>query len=1346
MPFLNRLAAYSLRLALLILVSAALLVSVLRFVQPLANGFRGELAQILSQRLGYQVSIGALRLGSTGFEPRITLERVRLSKPDDGEVALSLSAMELDLNLPASIWTRAPQFDAFTLIGARLVIERFADGHLRIVGLGALRSDDPRALDLFLGQGRLNLADSEVLYVDHNLGGKVARLVGIRLALENAGDRHRMELTARLVPPDPIVSQAPDPDPDPDPVPDERRVDEGNHIKLVASLDGPPSDPSSWSGGLYVKLDARNLGLLVPAARLKEVQLDTRGVALETWLRIERGGLLQSIARVALDDVALTPPRSEGDGVVADGARARQRFERLRALVRARHLAAGWQVQVAGLDVSLNAVQVAGLDLDLRLSHAWRLAGLGLTAARLDLADLARLSQTSPWPVPGQVDALIEHHPRGQVSDLALGVAPPAATDGDAGWRWTLSARFEALGLDQKARLPGFEGLNGVLSADQDGGELRLASERMSLDLNPLFTLPIALSQLSGQLDWQRAAAGGWHLSAHDIALENADLAGRAQLSLDLPADGASPFMDLRANFHDADAAQTRTYLPAGAMAPELLAWLEESIVAGRVTQGDVIFRGALADYPFRKNQGRFELLIGFEDLRLAYQKGWPPLESASGSLRFFNQGLTIRVDRGRIYDSAFSDGLAQLPDLWVPRSLRIHGEARGPFSDGLRTLIETPLAKDLGHLAQILTVSGESRLALDIDLPFQKDAALGVSGRLSWPAPATLGLAGTPVELSALDGSLGFTEKSLEAKAIRAQLWGRPLTLSIATEGIGDPDTSITRIEARAQTPVTALAERFPTDAWRFVKGKVDWALAVTLHNRDVNQQTMPLDFQLSSPLRGVALTLPAPLGKPAAAARDLEIRGTLVPAQSLAVTGHLGDLGANLRFALSPQAKRLLGGRIRLGDRAAPEPDAGALVLEGQLAELDLGPWITWLDAVGKDLDSGADSVSDTTFGLDLHVDRLKLGGMELTNAALDAGPLREGWQVRVRATELAGRVSVAPKAQARPLGIDLDRLDLKALGGRPEAKAPKKTDADDMAKIPSLDLRAKALSWGDLRLGTLELSVRQDASGMRIPRVALAGPGLVTLQGEGAWTRGVGGGRSHVELRLGAPDLGRLITALDKKTALEAKDASAKVDLSWPGSLSEAGLLRSNGSIDLKVGAGRFLAVEPGVGRVLGFLNFSALGRRLALDFSDLYGQGFAFEGVSGRLSLGQGKARFDDFLIDGTAGKVMVTGSTDLATERFDQTVTVEPKLGSSVALASAVAGGPVIGAAVYLVDRVAGNPIDRLGRYQYKVTGPWGDPEMTRIGWDPLASQPKSPAAADRAREARKPTNHFLDLE
>jgi uncharacterized protein YhdP len=131
------------------------------------------------------------------------------------------------------------------------------------------------------------------------------------------------------------------------------------------------------------------------------------------------------------------------------------------------------------------------------------------------------------------------------------------------------------------------------------------------------------------------------------------------------------------------------------------------------------------------------------------------------------------------------------------------------------------------------------------------------------------------------------------------------------------------------------------------------------------------------------------------------------------------------------------------------------------------------------------------------------------------------------------------------------------------------------------------------------------------------------------------------------------------------------------------------------------------------MLGVLNLDALQRRLSLDFSDLFQRGYAFERMYGRIEIGAGEARIDEMVIEGPAAQIRIDGKTDLVDQELAQVVTVTPSLGTSVALAGAVAGGPLVGAAVLIADKVSGGAVDKIGSYQYDVTGPWRDPSIVR---------------------------------
>jgi uncharacterized protein YhdP len=59
------------------------------------------------------------------------------------------------------------------------------------------------------------------------------------------------------------------------------------------------------------------------------------------------------------------------------------------------------------------------------------------------------------------------------------------------------------------------------------------------------------------------------------------------------------------------------------------------------------------------------------------------------------------------------------------------------------------------------------------------------------------------------------------------------------------------------------------------------------------------------------------------------------------------------------------------------------------------------------------------------------------------------------------------------------------------------------------------------------------------------------------------------------------------------------------------------------------GQFLKSEPGAARLLGVLSLQALPRRLMLDFSDVFGEGFAFDFVRGDVRIEQGVATTNNF---------------------------------------------------------------------------------------------------------------------
>lgn len=1350
-------------LGVVALVLLAILISAARLALPLVDQYRDQFAAALSERLGYPLRMGGMSLHLSGWSPRLALEEVVLADPGGGPDLLSLRALELDLDLPASLRLGSPQIRALTLVGARLGLRRLADGRIRVLGLGGLQSDDPRTLELFLRQGHLNLVDSEVALIDDRVPDGLPRLTQVQLRLSNEGQIHRLDLRARPVADRPGDSDLGGPS-------DAR-------LQVLAELRGAGLDPSTWGGSVYLNLAGP--GTLDLAPPVAPAHGRAQGLVLEAWLQLSGGELKEGLGRVALEGLRLTPslrgpgPSTQAEGSESADSQPRVReiaVDRLSALARVAPTTEGWRIGVRDLWLAMEGSELEGLDLDLRLSAGGHVDGLKLAADTLDLALVAPLMRLYPGPLPQAALRLDDLRPEGHLKRIGFVLDRPVGTPP----RWRLAAIGNGVGIRQSGRVPGVEGLCLRLRADQDGGDMRLRSEWLQLDLAPLLDRPLYLDQFSGLFSWAQGPGGALRLTGRDLVLENPDLGGRVRFDLDLPApgrssgsDGASgPFLDLRASLHDGNGAAVRTYLPVGIMHPNLVRWLDRALVGGRVPQADLLLRGPLRDYPFREHQGRFELLLEIEEGGLDYLGGWPPIEAANGTLHFLNQGMEVRVESARMLDSALTAGRATMPDLWGPRRLSIHGEAQGPLTDGLRILGETPLAARLGPLAQSLEVAGVSHLTLDLDVPLKQGEPLGLEGRLTWPGPAQVALKGTPLTLTDLAGELRLTQYALTAESIGARLWGHPLTLSIATRDPGDPENAGTEIRARSRIPVSDLALHLPSPLWSIAQGEAEWDLGLELRNADLKLARSPLRWRLGSDLRGVAVDLPPPLGKTAAQARALDLEGALLPGRSLRLRGSAGELGLDLVLGLSQGPPRLERARVVLGTKAPPAGSPGSTQegfrVEGVLSELDLLAWGDWWSRIqgvpgGQGAGGGPGVIlGPRPFALDLSIGHLDLGAVALTEARIQAASRDAGWKVEVDSRELTGDLGVPAPGSDVPLQLRLARVDLASLlpPEDPDRPSPSPRSSGDPSHLPATDLRVADLRWGDESLGRLSLDLRPEPSGLRIPRIESQGPGDTRVRGEATWLGGPEGGRARLSLDLDSADTGPLMRALDYKSVLSEAPLESSVRLEWPGGLESFALARSAGTITLKVGAGRLLEVEPGVGRVLGILNLGALSRRLSLDFTDLYEQGFSFEQILGDIVVGGGKAELRRFEIEGPSSTIRVGGFTDLRARTFDQTVTVEPRIGSSVALASALAGGPVVGAAVYLADKVSGGAIDKLGSYRYRVTGPWAEPELTRLGWDPFAGQGQPepiPGAANTSgpgslplAPSRPDESHFLD--
>src|SRR5690606_3318937 len=194
----------------------------------------------------------------------------------------------------------------------------------------------------------------------------------------------------------------------------------------------------------------------------------------------------------------------------------------------------------------------------------------------------------------------------------------------------------------------------------------------------------------------------------------------------------------------------------------------------------------------------------------------------------------------------------------------------------------------------------------------------------------------------------------------------------------------------------------------------------------------------------------------------------------------------------------------------------------------------------------------------------------------------------------------------------------------------------------------------------------------------------------------------------------DVRATLEGLGYAASVQADAGHAEVDVSWMDSALGDPLTTLNGMASVRLERGNLLEVEAGAGRIFGMLSLYALPRRLALDFSDVFRRGLAFDTIEGSFDIRDGQAYSDALTLQGPAVRIEASGRTGLATRDYEQEAVVTASLASSLTIAGALAGGPGVGAAMLIASELFKGPLEDMARIRYRVTGAWDEPSIERV--------------------------------
>jgi uncharacterized protein YhdP len=344
----------------------------------------------------------------------------------------------------------------------------------------------------------------------------------------------------------------------------------------------------------------------------------------------------------------------------------------------------------------------------------------------------------------------------------------------------------------------------------------------------------------------------------------------------------------------------------------------------------------------------------------------------------------------------------------------------------------------------------------------------------------------------------------------------------------------------------------------------------------------------------------------------------------------------------------------------------------------------------------------------------------GRRVHDAAIRAGIEGRSWSASVEAAELAGEFSYRPE-QGGQLVARLAHFSIpqEVPGPRPAG------GGERLDELPAIDLVAERFTVKGKQLGRVEVVAAHEGANWRIQKLSLVNPES-TVTGKGLWRTGAAS-YTALSLDLQTTDAGALLGRLGYPDVVAGAAAKMQASVSWNGDPINIDYPSLAGEIQLQADDGRFLEIDPGVGKLLSVMSLQALPRRLALDFRDVFSKGFQFDRIRSSAHVDKGVMTLQDFNMRGASAQVEMSGEVDLARETQALNVRVIPQLGDTAA-STLLFVNPFLYFPVALAQRILKDPLGHIFSFSYSVTGSWADPKMERtaVNASPLETEATRP--------------------
>lgn len=1290
----------------ILLMLLAVYVSVGRMVMPRLENYQSQLEGMLSEALGLQVSALQLQGGWQGFNPTATFEQVTLKQSSDKtpldaqKPVLEIEQLRVQVDVLSSLLSRKVVFSSLVLEGMSLELRELEEGRWRVPGFPEKSTDSKKSpFDWLLSQNEILLADIKLTLHPINTDEKVLNIPswGLRCGLMVCSSQGRVSW----------------------------QTDDNHELNFSLNIFGKPGDEDFQLEG-YLATAPIQVTNWLPLVNFENELIDDIQSLLvggEVWFDWKDGHLQDIRGSLDLPQIELG---SQHEAMSA---------------IDYLHTDFSW-LRETGVENELQALWLSGLT--------FKYAGEVFEPAQRRISLLQRGDE--------QVVRLIADHMSLEpivntllaLDSLPEKVRKPLSDMQPSGELYNLQVEYRLPGEDEEKREPWFKiesqlkdasvsswryvpkirGVTGYLEVLPEKGQVDIESQDFELHFPRVFSQSWQFDKAQGAVSWVREGRTLW-LNGHDLQMSGDVGDVKASFRSLSSKDGLEPRLSLLVGLENSRLPDALTLVPDVVASPKLVSWLDQAFEKGGVSSVRFVL-----DQKTKKGSEPITRSLAMDvdaaAVDFSFHPDWPHLTEADVSVQIYDQQVAVQADKARWFDVELDDIDAFYEG--EKGAARLVGKAKinGPLKDAWRTLTESPLRKHLFALGEDFQFSGDMKDGqLKLDIPFASPEKNDVN--LSFKTQnATLKIPSISLNAKAIKGDFTYsTAEGLVAPKVTASMFGHRTAVSInsqrSSKGVA------TELVANGRLATPELSPWIPATTLALLEGETSYQAELSVGKGSKNQ------FLIRSDLEGVAVNLPAPIGKEADQKAPFVFKTSLSDKQI-----HELRYSDQFGYALSFVDGGYQEGQITLGGDAAVFAEGGGIDALGKLDEFDFKEWQKIIEGVQKGSGAQVNQKSQQVergpedWALLSRINKVQLDVGQFTfleksyeDVIFNAAQHQGDWLIGFDNQEARGELGYYRDPQ-KALSVNFDYLYMPAsdrvVNGQTVHEFAADESKDALAEVipqelPELDVSIKTLFLEDKPFGRWAFKLRPQADGALLEGLDFELRGI-QAKGDLNWLQEGGVHRTEFSGNARIPDIEAMLKAWDKPAAIEGKKAILSGQLSWDGSPAHFSLLNISGPVSLKAKKGRI--VDMTSIRLLGVLNFNSLSRRLRLDFSDLFKKGFSFDRAEGKLQFDKGQMHMaESMIIDGPSAKFKIDGRTDLLNERFDQDVIVVLPVKDNIPVIATLAGFPQVGVPIYLFNRAFGDVLDRFTSANYRVTGSWDDPDIKLASFFDSQNLPES---------------------